>query len=753
MKLEQKAPSNRWGEAFPTGNGQMGAMLYGSLPVNRIELTENTFYSGEKNNHNNQKGAAGAFHKMRELASAGEYDKVHEEANRFIGIRNSYGTNLPVGHFLIDYGAFAENIIECERTLDITDGIAGLVFGKAGADVREELFISHPDHILVEHISLKKGTGSVRISFLPSNEYGKVSYEAQAVLFTCYAYEGIHCDSPCGAALAGYARLVTDGSCREEHNHIIITGASDIKLYLKMATDFKRNFISKAAAVQCLMEEAAAQAESCAAMDYALLRKRHIVDVRDYMERVSFRLNDGDERQKKLKYLFQYGRYLLLSSSREDSLLPAHLQGIWNDNVACRIGWTCDMHLDINTQMNYWPSEITNMSETAKPLFRWIKEELAAEGAQTAEESYGLEGWVGEVVSNAWGFAAPYWASPLAPCPTGGIWVMMQMWEHYQYTGDIIFLRDELYPLLEAAVIFFVSYVFKEKPSGYYIGGPSISPENSFLYQGKPYQISNGCTYEILMIRELFTVYLKAGEYIEETDTRLQSEVEEKLEGLLPYRITAEGTIAEWKHELAQADRQHRHTSHLLGLYPFSQINPEDTPELCKAAERTLQGKLIPAANWEDTGWARAMLILYEARLRHGDKAWEHIKCMMDQLLEPNDMVFHPPTRGAGAFDHVYELDGNTGLTSCIAEMLLQSHQGILRLLPALPKEWDSGEIKGLRARGNVLVELAWEENKLQRAVFTADRDRRCHIVCDECDWDVELKKDVPYILEVIKES
>lgn len=743
----QNHPSSRWGEAFPVGNGHIGAMIFGSLPKNKIVLTENTFFSGEKSVHNNQNNASNAFYEMRKHAIAGEYDKAHEVAEEFIGIRHNYGTNLPVGELNIDYGFRAGSVTGYERKLELMKGIVTSSFMKDASLFKEEMFISHPDQILVDSIHLD-GNSNVIISFEPGNEFGSVEYEDNTFTFHCYAYERLHCDELCGVTLVGYATIVTDGNCVLSEDGIIVLGAKAIKIYLSMKTDFKRQFTSKEVTLEVLKKEAKELVDISILKDYTKLKVRHKKDIGRFMKRVSFHLEGTDETSKKIPFLFQHGRYLLLSSSRADSLLPAHLQGIWNDNVACRIGWTCDMHLDINTQMNYWPSEVTNLSETAEPLFRWIEEELSYEGTVTAKQAYGLEGWVGELVSNAWGFAAPYWASAIAPCPTGGVWVLMQMWEHYLYTQNKKLLKDTMFPLIETATRFFNSYVFIDEKSGCYTCGPSISPENSFIYKNHSYQISNGCTYEILMIRELFSVYLEACKVLKMEANNLCDEVNNKVKNLLPYRITEEGTIAEWNHDLPQADPQHRHTSHLLGLYPFAQITLEDSPELCEAVEKTLKAKLTPAENWEDTGWARSMLMLYEARLHNGSKTYEHIKSMTQKLLEPNSMVYHPPTRGAGAFDHVYELDGNTGLTTCIAELLLQSHKGRIRLLPALPKEWETGEIKGLRARGNLTVDLSWVNGKLIYARFMAKEDVKCLVTYSGHSWKLDVKQEDPFLLK-----
>lgn len=453
-------------------------------------------------------------------------------------------------------------------------------------------------------------------------------------------------------------------------------------------------------------------------------------------------VRQGDPGLRLTELMYQYGRYLLLSSSREDSVLPAPLQGVWNDNVACRIGWTCDMHLDINTQMNYWISEAGNLPECHLPVFGWMERRLIPNGRDNAKYSYGRPGWAAELVSNAWGYAAPYWAKSLSPCPTGGIWQASDYMEHYRYGQDKGFLREHAYPALREAVEFFLSYVFEEE-GGLLGSGPSISPENAFVKDGKTYYASNGCTYEILMIRELFTEYLEAWEELAgegkkgygpeglppvrmsgqeerrlrgtadfnsdiKPDSRMARQVRELLPKLPPYRILPDGTLAEWAHDCPSADSQHRHTSHLLGLFPYAQLTPETTPDLCRAAEKSIAAKLTPYENWEDTGWARSMLALYSARLGKGEEAYRHLRSMQEVLTGPNLLVMHPPTRGAGSFMEVYELDGNTGFSMAVMEMLVQSHGGVVRLLPALPGAWRDGEIEGVPVRGGLELDMRW---------------------------------------------
>ena len=741
FKLSSESPAERWGEAYPVGNGHLGAMIFGTVPVNRVMLSENTFFSGSRSGNHYRPHAADAFVSMREKAVKGDYKSVHEAAEDFIGIRQDYGTNLPVGNLQLGYGTPSDTVTLLDRSLDIMTGIAVRHLQVSNTEqtsltkqaskrgvITEKIYASWPNHMLVTEIT---GMDSFSLQIYleqiscPIRQTMNIMLNTHAAVleFESRAIETMHCDHPTGVTISGRVFISSDGVLTDgqsEAGGIQIISATKVYLCMNMVTDYTELMGLPAVAelndFTCLQNAAMEPLCSISAVEreIKLIRGRHLYDVRKRMKRSSFELETESDPSlaEKITFLYQYGRYLLLSSSREDSVLPAHLQGIWNDHVACRIGWTCDMHLDINTQMNYWPSEITGLSETTAPLFRWIEEILIPEGRITAEKCYGLTGWVGEIVSNAWGYSAPYWASPIAPCPTGGVWILTHMWEHYLYTNDLHFLRNRAYPAVKEAVAFFKEYVFKDH-LGNYTSGPSISPENSFLQNGQLHQISNGCTYEILMIRELFSIYLKIADILGEEEKDLH-EIQEIRDQLLPYRIQEDGTIAEYAHDLTVPDRQHRHTSHLLGLYPFAQLTPEKTPELCKAAELTMRVKTTPIEQWEDTGWASSMLILYEARLKDGNQALVHMKRMINHLLEPNGMIYHPPTRGAAAFDHVYELDGNTGITAGIAEMLMQSHENQIQLLPALPDDWVKGRITGLKARGGKTVNIEWENHQLK---------------------------------------
>lgn len=734
--------AERWQEAYLLGNGRMGAAVYGGVFEETVDLSEITFFSGSPSSENNQKGAALAFQEMRSLLQEGKEEAAMERASDFIGIRENYGTNLPVGRLKLTLENSGEKPDGYMRRLDLKTGLFSMEYRQEGSVVSRNAFVSWPDQVFCYEIKTGKPeslSGRIWVDggenpFSACMEEGEYHFQVQA-------REKLHSDGSCGVDLSGTVKVwCEDGRISFPNGMIAFTGCSRLLIGLWMETDYEEK-----AGLTAGKEKKAGCKKLNLREEYDRICSRHREDVKSRMERVSLCLGTKEEqeaaaavptdervlasRQGKEDPLlfalaFQFGRYLLQCSSREDSPLPAHLQGVWNDNVACRIGWTCDMHLDINTQMNYWLSGPGNLPECRRPLFAWMEKLLIPSGRISARESYGRKGWSADLVSNAWGFSAPYWSRTISPCPTGGIWQASDYMEYYRYTRDEAFAREHAYPVIREAVEFFTGYVF-EGEDGRYLSGPSISPENAYIKEGEKRFFSNGCTYEILMIRELLEEFLELASFLPDLtqkDRTLVMQAEKILPRLLPYRILPDGTLAEWAHSHPAADSQHRHTSHLLGVFPYAQVTPEGTPELAEAAWKSMESRLCPEDNWEDTGWARSLLLLYSARLRRKEAASHHLRSMQKELTHPNLLVMHPPTRGAGSFMEVYELDGNTGLSMGIAEMLLQSHSGELRLLPCLPEEWDCGSVDGLLARGNVRVGIRWQEGRLEEARFTAAR-------------------------------
>lgn len=734
--------AGRWQEAYPLGNGRIGAVVYGGTARETVDLSELTFFSGAPSRENNKQGAAMAFREMRALLQEGKEEEAMEKASAFMGNRENYGTNLPVGKLHIVFDDEGKNILGYQRSLDLQNGLFSMQYRQGGKTVERNAFVSWPDQVFCYEVRTSEPQSLTGMLWVDCGENPCRSQKAgEEYRFLVQARETLHSDGSCGVDLTGTVRVwCEDGevSCTDER--ITFAGCSRLLIGLWMETDYEDK-----AGIRVRRHKKAGFDRQNLPEQYDRIRKTHMEDVKSRMGRVCLRLGTGEEQERaagiptdervsalrrgkadpSLSALsFQFGRYLLQCASREDSPLPAHLQGVWNDNVACRIGWTCDMHLDINTQMNYWLSGPGNLPECRRPLFTWMEELLLPSGRISARESYGRKGWSADLVSNAWGFSAPYWSRTISPCPTGGIWQASDYMEYYRYTGDEAFAREHAYPVIREAVEFFTEYVFQEE-DGYYSSGPSVSPENAFLKDGKKRYFSNGCTYEILMIRELLEEFLELFLLLPEAgekDRELKKRTETILPRLLPYRILPDKTLAEWKHSWPAADPQHRHTSHLLGVFPYAQITPEGTPELAEAAWKSLECRLYPQENWEDTGWARSLLLLYSARLQKREAAALHLESMQKTLTHPNLLVMHPPTRGAGSFMEVYELDGNTGLSMGIAELLLQSHGGKIRLLPCLPKAWDDGCVEGLTARGGIRADIRWQGGELREAGFTAAR-------------------------------
>lgn len=755
--LWSKKAAARWQEGYFLGNGRMGAVVYGGIEKEEIDLSEITFFSGEVSTENNQKDAHIAFTEMRSLVEEGNYELAYKKASSFKGKRENYGTNLPVGKLFIQFQDKKNNVVNYRRSLNIDTGILQVEYEQNGSKMVRKAFISNPDQVFCYELQSEE-IMNVRIYFDGGENPFSIENKEDSYDFTVKAHEKIHSDGECGVTLNGKIQVYTDGgSLKYTEQGISISDCKKVILGIRMDTDFNqliKNARDMNAEIQVNHNSLYER--------YHDIVDRHKKDISEKMRRVTLNLkseyNDlpTDERVKSVRQgkedidlvqlQFQYGRYLLLASSRENSPLPAHLQGVWNDNVACRIGWTCDMHLDINTQMNYWLSEPGNLSECHMPLFGWMEEIVIPSGRITAQQSYGIKGWTADMVSNAWGYTAPFWEEHLSPCPTCGIWQTTDYIEHFRYTGDKDFLRNHAYPIIKEAVEFFIKYVFHDK-YGNVSSGPSVSPENAFWKEGVEYQFSNGCTYEILMIRELFRQYSEICQELQITDNYLD-QVEELLEKLIPYRIKIDGTLSEWRHDYEAVDKQHRHMSHLLGLYPFDQITVDETPELAEAVSKSIDSKLTPYDNWEDTGWSRSLLLLFSARLHKEKEAYYHIKSMQQTLTHPNLLVMHPSTRGTNTFMEVYELDGNTGYSMGVIEMLLQSHSDKIDLLPCLPSQWRNGFVKGLVARGGIEVSIEWKEGVLSEANLLSRESRSVLIKYGERQKTIELQAGENTIIE-----
>jgi alpha-L-fucosidase 2 len=463
------------------------------------------------------------------------------------------------------------------------------------------------------------------------------------------------------------------------------------------------------------------------------VRAAHVADHRSLMRRVSLDLGPApagptDQRRARLAagradnnllaLYFQYGRYLTVAGSRQDSPLPLALQGVWNDGLASSASWTNDFHLDMNTQQNYWAAEPTNLAECQEPLFLLV-EAIAEAGRATAERMYGVPGWVAHTVTNAWAYTAPGAGIGWGLNVTGGAWIALQLWEHYDYGRDKDFLRDRVYPVFRGAAEFFLAYAVPEPVHGWLVTGPAESPENWYVApDGSHCSVSMGPTADRVFMEAVLRICAECAELLG-VDEELRARIETARRLLPPLQVGRHGQLQEWLHDYEEAEPSHRHTSHLAALYPERQITPRDTPELAEAAEVTIERRQ-QAPGWEQTEWVEANFTVYYARLGNGDRALEHLTRLVTDASEANLMTYSAGGI-AGAQQNIYSFDGNAGGTAGIAEMLVRSDGREIELLPALPSGWPDGAVSGLRARGGFTVDVRWRDGRLVTARVRAD--------------------------------
>ncbi|MEK8131828.1 glycoside hydrolase family 95 protein [Paenibacillus filicis] len=732
LKLRYDKPAAKWSEGLPVGNGRLAAIVYGGVEQEVWNITESTYWSGKRERIAGPSSGPADLARLRQYFFDGDYEAGERLASEWLEpAKGNFGTNLPVCDVVLKFKVAGEKVT---RELSLENAIMKTEYQIHGVKVHRELFASHADGVIVCRLwsELPEGV-SFTIHLEGKTDYfeswneqhgtGKLSFKGQAL-------ERLHSDGECGVRCQGSLHVQTQGGqVTGASGKVEVANAQEALIYFALGTDY-------AGAGDGWMSEGERRNALAEAKGYERLRSDHVADYRSLYDRVSLEVGESersllptDERIRKLAagrdedpalyaLFFQYGRYLTICGARADSPLPLHLQGIWNDDQACRMSWTCDYHIDINTQMNYYPTETTHLTESHLPLIRYI-ERLAESGRAAAKDFYGCEGWVAHTVSNAWGFTAPAWQNSWGLNVTGGLWLALQLRDHYEYTRDEEFLSQTAYPVLKEAALFFLDYMAVHPKYGWLVTGPSISPENTFHAGGTKvhHYLSMGTTLDQVLVSDLFEFCLETAEKLQ-ADEPFQAELMRAMDLLPPLQIGSNGQLQEWLEDYEEAQPEHRHLSHLHSLFPAYRISPQHTPELSEAARITLEGRKS-SGNHEDVEFTVAAFAGCYSRLHDGERAYEQISHLIGSLCFDNLLTFSKPGIG-GAESPIYVADGNFGGTAAIADMLLQSHAGELHLLPALPAAWSSGAYRGLKARGALEVDVTWEEGQLAQVTVQA---------------------------------
>jgi alpha-L-fucosidase 2 len=737
-RLWYRRPAEQWTEALPVGNGRLGAMVFGGVASERLQLNEDTLWSGRPREWNNPEARRYLPEVRRLVLEDQNYVAADQVCRRMQGPYNESYQPLADLHLAFEDAGDATGY---RRELDLDSAIARVSYRRGATRFTREVFASAPDQVIAVRLTASRpgalhftaALDSPLRSTVEAGSNGTLRLRGKAPAHVDPNYlkseNPVIYDEAAGNGMrfeTSLRALAEGGTITAEGDRLRIQGANAVTLLISAATGYRGFDRAPDGSAETIAAACRKPIEAAASLPFARLRARHVADHRFLFRRVALRLGSApsalptDERLRAfssspdpglLALYFHYGRYLLIASSRPGTQ-PANLQGIWNPLV--RPPWSSNWTANINVQMNYWPAETCNLSECHQPLFDLVAD-LARNGRVTAQVNYGARGWVSHHNVDLWrqsspvgnyGLGSPTWAN----WPMSGPWFCAHLWQHFLFTRDREFLRARAWPLMKGAAEFCLDWLI-ENPKGGLTTCPSVSTENVFFTpDGKRAEVSAGCTMDIALIKELFTSCLDAAAILG-VDPELRSRLQAALARLPGYKIGRHGQLQEWSEDFDEPEPGQRHMSHLYPLYPGGEITPRGAPQLAQAARVSLERRLKAGGAY--TGWSRAWAIAFWARLEDGERAHESLAALMNHSTGPNLFDTHPLDATS-----IFQIDGNFGATAAIAEMLVQSHAGEIHFLPALPAAWPEGSVRGLRAQGGVTVDIAWDKGRATRAAL-----------------------------------